>query len=191
MYNAYEKIGIYPGDTVLVVGAGPICLMHAKVALLAGASMVCISDVSEDRLQLAKELIPEIKPISGSNVKEQILALTKGLLVDVVITAASVPVIQEQAFSLVGLEGRVMFFGGLPKGKSVVSLDTNEIHYKQLTVAGTTRQSLKQYRQCLKLIESGRLVVSDLITSQSPIEDISQVISNVAAGKGLKSVILV
>lgn len=191
VYNAYEKIGIYPGDTVLVVGAGPIGLMHAKVALLAGASMVCISDVSEDRLQLAKELIPEIKPISGSNVKEQILALTKGLLVDVVITAASVPVIQEQAFSLVGLEGRVMFFGGLPKGKSVVSLDTNEIHYKQLTVAGTTRQSLKQYRQCLKLIESGRLVVSDLITSQSPIEDISQVISNVAAGKGLKSVILV
>ena len=53
-------------------------------------------------------------------------------------TAASVPAVQQTAFGLAGLNGRVMFFGGLPKGKSTVELDTNEIHYKQLTVAGTT-----------------------------------------------------
>lgn len=108
---------------------------------------------------------------------------------NLIITAASVSVIQETAFEHVGLNGRVMFFGGLPKGKSVVKLDTNEIHYKQLTVAGTTRQSLKQYRTCLKLLESGRLKVSDLITSTAPLDQISDVIADVAAGKGLKSVI--
>ncbi|MDA3834932.1 MAG: alcohol dehydrogenase catalytic domain-containing protein [Spirochaetales bacterium] len=191
VYNAYEKIGIFPGDHVLVVGAGPIGLMHAKVAFLAGAAAVYINDVSNERLNLAKELIPEIITIGPDSLKEELLSYTNGRLADLIITAASVPVIQENAFSLAGLNGRVMFFGGLPKGRSAVKLDTNEIHYKQLTVAGTTRQSLRQYRDCLKLIESGKLKVSDLITSKEPLENISQVIENVAAGRGLKSAIVV
>lgn len=188
VYNAYEKIGIYPGDTVLVIGAGPIGLMHARVALLAGASRVLISDVSADRLGLAARLIPEVVTVDASkDPLGQVKQLTSGKGVDVVITAASVGPIQESAFSYAGLEGRIMFFGGLPKGKSVVSLDTNEIHYKQLTVAGTTRQSLRQYRKTLELIASGRLKVSDLVTTSRPLEEIREVLADVAAGKGLKS----
>ena len=189
VYNAYEKIGIYPGDHVLVIGAGPIGLMHAKVALMAGAAAVYINDISIERLELAKKLLPAITAIHGENLQEKLSEHTSGRLADLVITAASVPVIQENAFSLAGMNGRIMFFGGLPKGRSVVQLDTNEIHYKQLTVAGTTRQSLRQYRDCLKLIGSGRLVVSDLITAAAALDDINEVIANVAAGIGLKSVI--
>ncbi|NQT59756.1 MAG: alcohol dehydrogenase catalytic domain-containing protein [Bacteroidetes bacterium] len=189
VYNAYEKIGIYPGDHVLVIGAGPIGLMHAKVAMMAGAAAVYINDISKDRLELAKKLLPEIVTIHGDNLQEELSKYTSGRLADLVITAASVPVIQENAFSLAGINGRIMFFGGLPKGRSVVQLDTNEIHYKQLTVAGTTRQSLRQYRDCLKLIESGRLAVSDLITAAATLDDINTVIADVAAGNGLKSAI--
>ena len=191
VYNAYEKIGIYPGDHVLVIGAGPIGLMHVKVALLAGAAAVYITDLSEERLELAKSLVPEVFVLKNDKLEESVKEATGGRLMNLVITAASVSVIQEQAFRYVGLNGRVMFFGGLPKGKSGVTLDTNEIHYKQLLVGGTTRQSLRQYRMCLKLIASGRLKVSDLVTSSSPLEKINDVISNVAAGKGLKSVILI
>ncbi|MDA3821900.1 MAG: alcohol dehydrogenase catalytic domain-containing protein [Bacteroidales bacterium] len=191
VYNAYEKIGIYPGDHVLVIGAGPIGLMHIRVAFLAGAASVYVTDLSEERLLLAKSLIPEVVTISSDKLDSVISQVNKGQLMDLVITAASVPVIQENAFKYAGLNGRIMFFGGLPKGKSVVKLDTNEIHYKQLTVAGTTRQSLKQYRTCLKLVESGRLKVSDLVTSSSPLDQISKVIANVAEGKGLKSVIII
>ncbi len=191
VYNAYEKIGIYPGDHVLVIGAGPIGLMHIKVAFLAGASAVYVTDLSEERLALAKSLVPDVQILSNEGLMDSVKKVTGGRLMNLVITAASVPVIQENAFKYVGLDGRVMFFGGLPKGKSEVKLDTNEIHYKQLTVAGTTRQSLRQYRTCLKLIASGRLKVSDLVTSSSPLENLSDVIANVAAGKGLKSVIKV
>lgn len=191
VYNAYEKIGIYPGDHVLVIGSGPIGLMHAKVALMAGAQKVYINDVSEERLRLSKEIIPEIVPIGSANLKKDLENYTNRHLADLVITAASVPVIQETAFSLAGLDGRVMFFGGLPKGKSVVKLDTNEIHYKQLTIAGTTRQSLRQYRKSLQLIESGRLKISDLITAKQPLDEIRNVITTVAEGKGLKSVIAI
>ena len=189
VFNAYEKIGIYPGDHVLVIGAGPIGLMHLRVALMAGASTVYVTDLSEERLALAKKLIPEVIVLPSTNLKESVIEHTKGRLMNLIITAASVPAIQETAFQYVGMNGRVMFFGGLPKGKSVVNLDTNEIHYKQLTVAGTTRQSLQQYRTCLNLLESGRLKVSDLITSSAYLEQISDVIADVAAGKGLKSLI--
>lgn len=190
VYNAYERIGINPGDKVLVIGAGPIGIMHAMIAVMAGASNVFINDLSIDRLELAKKLVPSITTISGS-VKEELDKLTEGKLADVVITAASVSAIQEMAFSLAGLNGRIMFFGGLPKGKSIVSLDTNEIHYKQLTISGTTMQNLRQYRDCLRLIEDGTLNVKALLTSTSPLNDISEVIDNVAAGKGLKSVITI
>jgi len=188
VYNAYQRIGIFPGDKVLVIGAGPIGIMHARIAVMAGASRVFINDLSPERLELAKKLVPSITPISG-DVKEELEKLTNGKLADVVITAASVKPIQEAAFTLAGLNGRIMFFGGLPKGNSVVSLDTNEIHYKQLTISGTTMQSLEQFRECLNLIEEGSIKVSDLVTSSSSLDNISEVISNVAAGKGLKSVI--
>lgn len=191
VYNAYEKIGIYPGDHVLVVGAGPIGLMHLKVAFLAGAAKVYVTDLSVERLALANKLIPEVITIPSAELDSSVEKYTDGRLMDLIITAASVPVIQETAFKYVGLNGRVMFFGGLPKGKSLVKLDTNEIHYKQLTVAGTTRQSLRQYRTCLKLIASGRLKVSDLVTASAPLDDIKTIIADVAAGKGLKSVITI
>ena len=190
VYNAYQRIGIRPGDTVLVIGAGPIGIMHARVAVMAGAARVFINDLSAERLDLACRLVPELTAIR-ENLKETLTRETGGRLADVVITAASVPVIQEQAFSLAGLNGRIMFFGGLPKGKSTVSLDTNEIHYKQLTISGTTRQSLTQYRDCLRLITAGKLKVADLVTSASPLDEVARVIADVAAGRGLKSVITI
>jgi len=190
VYNAYERIGIKPGDRVLIIGAGPIGIMHARMAVMAGASSVFINDLSDERLELAKQLIPSVITIKD-NLNKEVEKQTAGKLMDVVITAASVSAIQEMAFSLAGLNGRIMFFGGLPKGKSNVSLDTNEIHYKQLTISGTTMQNLQQYRDCLRLIEKGSLKVSDLITSSAPLVEISDVIANVATGMGLKSVIII
>jgi L-iditol 2-dehydrogenase len=190
VYNAYERIGINPGDKVIVIGAGPIGIMHAMIAVMAGATHVFINDLIRERLELAKKLVPTVIPIGGK-VREELEKMTEGKLVDVVITAASVSAIQEMAFSLAGLNGRIMFFGGLPKGKSLVYLDTNEIHYKQLTISGTTMQNLRQYRDCLRLIEEGVLKVKDLVTSSSPLNEISDVIANVAAGKGLKSAITI
>lgn len=190
VYNAYEKIGIYPGDTVLVIGSGPIGIMHCLVALAAGATTVLISDISEERMDLAVQIDSRIKPlVAGEKQLEELKNITGGKLADLVITAASVAEIQEQAFSLVGQNGRVMFFGGLPKGKSTVSLDTNEIHYKQLLVAGTTRQSLRQYRKCLDLIGSKALDVRPLITSRGSIDDVVEAIEDARGGRGLKRVI--
>ncbi len=187
VYNAYEKIGIYPGDTVLVIGSGPIGIMHCQIALMAGAVQVFISDISLERMELARSIDPRIQMIPAGETQLQVLKeKTGGGLADLVITAASVGAIQEQAFSLAGQNGRVMFFGGLPSGKSVVQLDTNEIHYKQLLVAGTTRQSLRQYRKCLRLIAGGAVDVKSIITRESSIDEVVKAVLDARSGIGLK-----
>ena len=141
-------------------------------------------------MDMAVEIDPRIIRLRpGEKLLEDLKAKNKGRLADLVITAASVAAIQEQAFSLVGLFGRVMFFGGLPSGKSVVGLDTNDIHYKQLLVAGTTRQSLAQYRKCLDLIADKALNVKALITAESSVDDVVTAILEAKSGIGLKRAI--
>ena len=189
VYNAFQRIAIVPGDTVLVIGAGPIGLMHAKVAFMAGAARVFMNDLSAERLTLCRQKEPAIIALESAGLKERLAELTHGQGVSVCITAAPSAEAQILALEVVGVNGRVMLFGGLPEGRSKVALDTNLVHYKQITITGTSRQSLGQYRQTLGLIASGRLVVRDLVTMSTPLEEIRSSFEQVIQGKGLKNVI--
>ena len=190
VYNAFQRIAIVPGDTVLVIGAGPIGLMHARVALLAGASRVFMNDLSAERLSLCRKVEPAIVALESNGLPERIAALTGGAGVSVCITAAPSSDAQVLALEVVGVNGRVMFFGGLPEGRSKVPLDTNLVHYKQITITGTSRQSLIQYRRTLAMVASARLVVKDLVTMHSPLDDIRASFEQVMQGRGLKNVIV-
>ena len=189
VYNAFQRTAIVPGDTVLVIGAGPIGLMHAKVALMAGAARVYMNDLSAERLALCRTAEPAIITLESAGLRERLASLTGGKGVSVCITAAPSGDAQVLALEVVGVNGRVMFFGGLPEGKSKVPLDTNLVHYKQITISGTSRQSLIQYRQTLALVASGRLVVKDLVTMSTPLDGIRASFEQVILGKGLKNVI--
>jgi L-iditol 2-dehydrogenase len=87
------------------------------------------------------------------------------------------------------VNGRVLFFGGLPADRAVVGLDTNLIHYRQLWVTGTARQSLSQFRQVLRLIEDRLLNVEDLVSARWPLERIGEAFQAVMRGEGLKHVV--
>jgi L-iditol 2-dehydrogenase len=190
VYNAFQRTAIVPGDTVLIIGAGPIGLMHAKIALMAGAAQVYMNDLSQERLELCQAREPRIVVLPSDGLKERVAELAGTSGVSVCITAAPSAEAQILALEVVGINGRVMFFGGLPEGKSKVALDTNLVHYKQITISGTTRQSLRQYRQTLGLVASGRLGICDLVTLSGPIQDIHASFAQVMQGKGLKNVIV-
>jgi L-iditol 2-dehydrogenase len=85
------------------------------------------------------------------------------------------------------MNGRVIFFGGLPAGKEMVALDTNIIHYRMITVTGTSRQNLRQYRQCLALIGQGAIPVDSILTGAFPIAGYAQAFDAALRGEGLKS----
>ena len=114
------------------------------------------------------------------------MSLTGGRGADVVITACPAPEAQVTALKVAAMNGRVLFFGGLPADRAVVGLDTNLVHYRQLIVTGTTRQSLSQYRAVLRLIEDGLLRVDDLVSARWPVESIREGFAAVMRGSGLK-----
>ena len=186
VYNAYEKVRTSPGDVVLIIGAGPIGVMHAKISRMAGAGKVILNDKHENRLQIARTIDKSFITIEGDPGNE-VMQLTRGSGPDVVITACSASCAQTLAVEIAAVNGRVVFFGGLPKGKSLVQLDTNLIHYKQLLVTGTARQSLRHFLKSLDLIANDLVDVEDLLTSTHPISEINKAIENAASASGLKS----
>ena len=186
--NGFEHADIHPGDRVLVVGAGPIGIMHCALALMAGA-VVYLNDVSASRLAEAKAIYPALHILSG-DLKEELMSATNGHGADAIITACPVPAVQTQAIELAAVGGRVIFFGGVPADKEPVGINTNLIHYKQLLVSGTTRASLTQYRKVLSFIAGGVLDVQPLITAHFSLSEIDAAIERAKAGKGLKNIIL-
>jgi L-iditol 2-dehydrogenase len=188
-YNSFLRYRVNPGDIVVIIGAGPVGLMHARLCRMAGAAKVIINDISEERLAVSRRLDPWLITV-GEGLKEKLMEITRGHGADVCITACSAPAAQASAFALMAMDGRVNFFGGLPKGKEVVPLDTNLIHYKQLTVTGTTRASVAMFRKTLELVADGLLKLSDLVSGEYPIADFMTAVEKATAAEGLKNVIV-
>jgi L-iditol 2-dehydrogenase len=190
-YNGQSKCPVAAGDTVLIIGAGPVGIMHARLAKMAGAAQIFINDLSDNRLALCRKADPAFITVeAGAPLPEQMRDLTQGRGVDLVITACSVPQVQAQALELAAINGKVLFFGGLPADQAIVGLDTNIIHYKLLTVAGMTRSSLAQFRKTLDLVAAGLIKVDDLISARSTLDELQTTIENVSKGLGLKSAIV-
>lgn len=189
VYNAYERSNIRPGDTVLIIGAGPIGIMHAKFAKMGGASRVIINDLSAVRLEQCKRIDSSFITVGINDLKERVMDITNNKGVDVSVTACPSPQAQIASLELAAINGRIIFFGGLPKDICHVSLDTNMIHYKQLLVTGTTKSSLSQFRKTLELISSGLINVKDMITTRFSVDDISLAFEKAANGIGLKNTI--
>lgn len=188
-YNAFERYGVNPGETVVIIGAGAIGLMHAKLAKMAGAAKVILNDLSEERLAVCAKIEPSLVTVKD-NLLERVMQETGGLGAEVVITACSAAQAQSASFDLAALDGRVNFFGGLPKGKSCVELDTNIIHYKQLSVTGTTRASHNHYRTTLRFIATGLIDLDSLLTHSYSLTNIHEALENGANAVGLRHAVV-
>lgn len=188
VYNGTEHCQIKPGDRVLVIGAGPIGIMHGLLAKMSGAGAVYYSDLSMERLETASVIEPFFRPLTG-DLKEAIMRETDGEGVDVVITACPSPAAQMIAPELCAIGGRVNFFGGVPAGKQPIGINSNLIHYKQLVLTGTTRASLTQFRKTLSFISSGILNVKPLITGLFSLTDFKSGLEKAIRANGMKNII--
>ncbi|MCX5758993.1 MAG: alcohol dehydrogenase catalytic domain-containing protein, partial [Candidatus Hydrogenedentes bacterium] len=131
--NALELSNVRLGDTVVIIGAGPIGCMIIEAARLMGASKVIVVQRSRPRLEMARRFNADVY-ICGSEEDSvaRVLEETGGLGADVILTACPSPQAQVDAVAMARNRARVNFFGGLPKGQSNVTLDTNVIHYKEM-----------------------------------------------------------
>jgi len=183
--NGQTLARVGPGDDVVVMGAGPIGCLHVRLARARGANRVFLVDVNAERLAMAAELVRPDAAIDSDPV-EQVLKLTGGRGADVVITAAASGAAQEQAVRMAARQGRISFFGGLPKDNPIISLDSNLVHYRELTIVGANGSSPANNAQALKLVAEGSVVVSDLITHRLPLPRVLDGIDLVSRGEAIK-----
>ena len=188
--NGQELARVGPGDSVVVLGAGPIGCLHVRLARARGAAIVALADVNEGRLELAARAEPDVSIDSSKDDPiDAVRKLTDGRGADVVITATGVGSAQEQALEMAAPRGRISLFGGLPKDDSTIRFDSNLVHYRELSVFGAYGSAPRHNREALRLIANGEVRVDDLITHRVPLAEVHRAIDTVIAGTGLKVVV--
>ena len=100
------------------------------------------------------------------------MELTGGRGADVIITATAANITQEQAISMAARNGRISFFGGLPKTDPYIRCDSNLVHYRQLHIHGANGSAPEHNKRALEYISTGQVPVKDLITRHIPLDDV-------------------
>jgi L-iditol 2-dehydrogenase len=186
--NGQELAGVGEGDDVAVIGAGPIGCLHVRLARANGARRVFLFDVNRDRLERAAAVA---HPDATVHVRDDgnvaaVLSLTHGRGVDVAITAAASGAAQEQALLMLARRGRLSLFGGLPQDRPTITLDSNLVHYRELTLVGAYGSTPRHNAQAIEKIAAGAVPVGDLITHRLPLDAVLDGIDLVARGTALK-----
>ncbi|PWV52314.1 zinc-dependent dehydrogenase [Nocardiopsis sp. L17-MgMaSL7] len=186
--NGQEIAGVGEGDTVVVMGAGPIGCLHVRLARAKGAAKVYLVDLNRGRLDMSAAIVEPDASICGeeTDAVAEVLRLTGERGADVVITAAASGKAQEDALRMVSRSGRISFFGGLPKDAPIIQLDSNVVHYKEISIFGANGSSPAHNKRALELISSGAVPVADLITERMPLSDVHKAIETVASGTAVK-----
>ncbi len=185
----HQRAGTSPGDTVVVMGAGPIGCLHIVLAQARGACVV-VSEPSASRRKLAERFGPRaiIDPTSES-LAARVREMTTGVGPDIVICANSVAQTQTVAVEIVRKRGKVILFGGLPKASPMVTLDGNRIHYGEIEVLGAFSYHPTMHELALDLIHR-KVIRADLVVTHTfGLDEIDKAFEAAVAGEALKVVV--
>ena len=188
--NGQNKIAVGQGDTVVVLGSGPIGTLHIKLARLRGAARVIVSEPNAARRAAALVAGADVGvDPTAEDLRARVREETGGLGADVVICAIGIPALATQAIGLAGRGGRVSLFAGFSNA-DVGQLDVNAIHYEELRVTGAFGLSRLDYETALGIIAGGRMDVRDMITHRFPLGDLDAAFSMAEGGGAMKVAIL-
>jgi L-iditol 2-dehydrogenase len=180
---------IAPGDTVIILGSGPLGLLLTAITRLRGARTI-ISGHGAERLALARRLganvVLDVSQLSPQDQREALIQETEARQgAEVVIEAVGIPETWELATTLVQPGGLVNFFGGCLSG-SRVSLETRPIHYSELTLKGVFHHTPAYFAQALELIQGHHIDVEALITARFPLASVLEVMELLVRKQGIK-----
>ncbi|MCC2321484.1 zinc-binding dehydrogenase [Cellulomonas xiejunii] len=185
-----DKVGVREGDTVLVAGGGPVGLLHVALAVSRGARLVICSEPSPERRAAARRAgAAVVVDPTAEDLHAAVAHALGGRGPDVVVTAAPVHALQRQALEIAAVGGRVLLFGGLPKSRPTVEMDTNLIHYKELVVAGTTASNLTDCRRAAELVSGGAVDLDWMVSHVCALEDAARAVAQVQDASALKVIL--
>jgi len=188
--NAAENCDLQKGDTVVVIGAGPMGIMNAVIAREFGAARVILAEINEARLRQAEAFgFDRLVNPATEDLAKVVKDMTGGLGADVCIVAAPATKPQEQAINLVRKRGVVCLFASLPAGGSLLSIDSRPLHYNELRVVGTSDSTPTQVKRAVDLIAGGSVPMDKLATHILPLADFERAFALMQRGESLRVVL--
>jgi L-iditol 2-dehydrogenase len=180
-----EETGARPGDTMVVIGAGPIGLMFMHVAELAGLEVIAV--VKRDD-QIATAKLFGAAHVVQTTAVEDVVAATRALTAggrgaDSVVEAVATPNTWEWAVDMVRKGGVVNFFGGPPRGTRV-QFDTNRLHYGDITLKASFHHTPQTCRTAFELIASGRFRCAEAITGRVGLDQVPELFARMLKRTG-------
>jgi L-iditol 2-dehydrogenase len=175
VFSSLEMCSFKPSDVILIIGAGPIGLMHVVLSKMFGAQKIILSEVSELRRDMAKTFGADVivNPLED-DLKKTVFDESYGRGADVVIIAAGSPKAQEQSLQLAATGGVINFFGTIPAGQEKITIDSNLIHYRNLKVLGMTGTSVLNFFRTMELLISGKVKMESFISGKFALEDFNR-----------------
>lgn len=188
--NGQERVGVKMGDTIAILGAGPIGILHIKLARLSGSRKIIVSELNPIRREAALKAGADIAiDPSAEDLFARVKSETDGLGVDIAIVAIGVPALANDALHLVCHRGRVSLFAGFSKGQQA-ELDVNAIHYNELVVTGSFGLTRLLFGRALSMIASGQLEMKSLLTHRFALSDIKLALDTAEQGSAIKVAVL-
>ena len=169
--NSMGKSQVKAGQNALVIGAGPMGLLHIEGLKLAGVKEILVSEFNETRGKIAESMGAKvINPGKTPDVKAEIKKLLGGKKLDQIFVCVGIPAVVEDAMKLIDKGGTVNIFGGLISG-CTITIDPNIIHYSEVSVVGTFGFSSKNFMDAARSIAEGKVDLSNLVTHEFALED--------------------
>ena len=189
--HGVERTGIKEGDTVGIIGIGPIGLMFARLAKLKGARVIAagrnpIKLKLADEFAHADEIVDLKKYPNPEKIFMNFTEENKGL--DIAVECVGLPEIWERIFSFVRPGGTVHFFGGCKSG-STVTFDTTKMHYGDIRLMSVFHHTPEYFRKALDYIASGEVEVEKLITGTLALKDVEFAMKEHLEGRAVKFLI--
>jgi len=187
--NAHRALTMPLTSNVLVVGAGPIGLLHTQVAKARGARVI-VADMRKERLAVASALgAHDVVDAATGDTRDQVRTLTEGRGADVVIVTVGVPAVIAEAFGYAARNGQVNLFAGThPKG--TVDLNPDVPHYDQIAITGSHDFIPDDFATALRLLALGYVDTAPLVSHRFPLDQVALAFETTRQQIGLKSLIV-
>jgi len=184
--HGWDLVKTQAGGTALIIGGGPIGLLHVQLARLTGARQVALCDVVEDRLREAERIgVDATINSTKENLTDRIRGMTEGKGADIVVEAVGRRETWESAPTLCRKGGTVLQFGGCASG-TMTSFDADKIHYGELHIQGSFHHTPASVERAFNLIVSRQVSIKPLISHQMPLERAEEALQLMGNGKSLK-----
>jgi L-iditol 2-dehydrogenase len=187
--NAQDSLGVGRGDSVAIIGGGPLGALHAMLARHRGANMVAVVETEAPRRAILAHVDPDMVVDPKEGWHEIIREAQQGQGVDAILMATSAAPIDQGMIGLLAPRGRLSIFSGLARESSVTSVDLNQLHYWERSMVGSYGCRSADCKEALALLANRSVDADWLITKRLALDRILQGLAYAESRRGMKATV--